>query len=325
MQAAVLSLAAAGKFTLWGAVLADVGSAIIVMLNGSTLLRDGSKKSSNHSHQHNSQCSHSRGDSSKSSHEHSSHCSHSHGKPSCCSHPKPASCSDSSQGDAQQTATAGSQGCCDSKKGCGSKDAAHRHHDATHGHTHADCSSTRVHQHDSAHGGHKHTPCSSSKPGCGRPAADAHKVCCKSEGSTSHHQHAHSHSHGDSPHTGHGKPHAGCSSAEQPSCNENADQPAGSCCSSKHASKETSRGCKTAHAHSHHNQTAGHAHQSSSSAAHAEHSGCAHGHKTDAGHTQAHSINPFAVASSHAEAKHSCCGHGHKAAQPHMHTAPGTS
>lgn len=35
----VLVLAALGKFSLWGAVLVDVGTALIVILNGMTLLR----------------------------------------------------------------------------------------------------------------------------------------------------------------------------------------------------------------------------------------------------------------------------------------------
>ena len=38
-QIAVLSLACAGKFTLWGAVLVDVGTALAVILNGMTVLR----------------------------------------------------------------------------------------------------------------------------------------------------------------------------------------------------------------------------------------------------------------------------------------------
>lgn len=39
LQVAVLSLASAGKFTLWGAVLVDVGTALAVILNGMTVLR----------------------------------------------------------------------------------------------------------------------------------------------------------------------------------------------------------------------------------------------------------------------------------------------
>ena len=39
MQVVVLVLAALGKFSLWGAVLVDVGTALIVILNGMTLLR----------------------------------------------------------------------------------------------------------------------------------------------------------------------------------------------------------------------------------------------------------------------------------------------
>ena len=39
MQIAVLSLASAGKFTLWGAVLVDVGTALVVILNGMIVLR----------------------------------------------------------------------------------------------------------------------------------------------------------------------------------------------------------------------------------------------------------------------------------------------
>jgi hypothetical protein len=37
----VLSLAASGRFTLWGAVLVDVGSALLVTLNGMRMLRYG--------------------------------------------------------------------------------------------------------------------------------------------------------------------------------------------------------------------------------------------------------------------------------------------
>jgi cation transport ATPase len=36
---AVLTLAGMGKFTLWGAVLVDVGTALAVVLNGMTVLR----------------------------------------------------------------------------------------------------------------------------------------------------------------------------------------------------------------------------------------------------------------------------------------------
>lgn len=39
VKIAVLALAATGNFTLWGAVLADVGVALIVIANGLTLLR----------------------------------------------------------------------------------------------------------------------------------------------------------------------------------------------------------------------------------------------------------------------------------------------
>ena len=39
VQIAVLTLAGLGKFTLWGAVLVDVGTALVVILNGMTVLR----------------------------------------------------------------------------------------------------------------------------------------------------------------------------------------------------------------------------------------------------------------------------------------------
>ena len=39
VQVAVLTLAGMGKFTLWGAVLVDVGTALAVVLNGMTVLR----------------------------------------------------------------------------------------------------------------------------------------------------------------------------------------------------------------------------------------------------------------------------------------------
>jgi len=39
VQVAVLTLAGLGKFTLWGAVLVDVGTALVVILNGMTVLR----------------------------------------------------------------------------------------------------------------------------------------------------------------------------------------------------------------------------------------------------------------------------------------------
>ena len=35
----MLTLAGLGKFTLWGAVLVDVGTALVVILNGMTVLR----------------------------------------------------------------------------------------------------------------------------------------------------------------------------------------------------------------------------------------------------------------------------------------------
>ena len=35
----MLALASAGKFTLWGAVLVDVGTALLVILNGMTVMR----------------------------------------------------------------------------------------------------------------------------------------------------------------------------------------------------------------------------------------------------------------------------------------------
>ena len=35
----MLTLAGMGKFTLWGAVLVDVGTALAVILNGMTVLR----------------------------------------------------------------------------------------------------------------------------------------------------------------------------------------------------------------------------------------------------------------------------------------------
>jgi len=38
-QIVVLGLAGAGKFTLWGAVLVDVGTALVVIFNGLTVLR----------------------------------------------------------------------------------------------------------------------------------------------------------------------------------------------------------------------------------------------------------------------------------------------
>ena len=39
VQVAVLVLAALGKFTLWGAVLVDVGTALVVILYGMLLMR----------------------------------------------------------------------------------------------------------------------------------------------------------------------------------------------------------------------------------------------------------------------------------------------
>ena len=39
VQIAVLALASAGRFTLWGAVLVDVGTALAVILNGMTVMR----------------------------------------------------------------------------------------------------------------------------------------------------------------------------------------------------------------------------------------------------------------------------------------------
>ena len=51
LQVAVLVLAALDKFTLWGAVLVDVGAALFVSLHGMLLMRwrlPGAKRSTKH-------------------------------------------------------------------------------------------------------------------------------------------------------------------------------------------------------------------------------------------------------------------------------------
>ena len=151
LQVAVLVLAALGKFTLWGAVLVDVGTSLLVILHGMVLMRwrlPGANRSTKH--RNNNQagaCSNKPGCSGNTAAEHDEHRTANSitGKSPCCSSSKQCSGTIVAEHDKHCVADGitGKPPCCSSakdpvlgcsKEACCTKQAASNPRSAEHSH-----------------------------------------------------------------------------------------------------------------------------------------------------------------------------------------------
>ncbi|KAK3281755.1 cadmium/zinc-transporting ATPase [Cymbomonas tetramitiformis] len=293
-----------GYTGLWEAIVADLGSALVVIFNGVALL-DGPRHGHGHSHAHTSwfaklgklgrshSHSHSHGDKPCGGHDHSH--GHSHGDKPCGGHDheshghshgdKPCGGHDhESHGDKPSGGHGHSHGDKPSG-GHGHESHGHSHGDKpcgghgheSHGHSHGDKPSGG-HGHEShgdkpsgGHGHESHGHSHGDKP-CGGHGHESHG----DEPSGGHGHESHGHSHGDKPSGGHGHESHGHS---------HGDKPCGGHGHESHGDKPSGGHGHESHGHESHGDkpSGGHGHESH---------GHSHGDKPSGGHGHSHDVVP---------------------------------
>jgi Cd2+/Zn2+-exporting ATPase len=284
---AIVALAFAGHPLIWAAVLADVGTCLLVIMYSMLLLREkGSGKGSSHDHHH----------------EHGSH-----SKKCCTSH-------HGSHSKKHEHKSAGS--CIDSSAG---KHACHGHHHehdhqkepsnlhsadthGCHGHNHCKDPSNQLATSKHVSHGHGHNHCKE----LSNLHSAAHKPDC----------HGHEHSHHEEPSGSHSTEKLACHGHEHSHCEESNSSHATdehACHDHKHCEEPISQLCATEHACHDHEQEHKHHCGDEEQPLHAADSHSCHGHKhvdSAADSIQEHSIWIESASPGHHE-QQSQCGRPH--------------
>ncbi|CAL1415119.1 unnamed protein product [Linum trigynum] len=213
-KGSILALAFAGHPLIWAAVLADVGTCVIVILNSMLLLRESHKHTASHTHKH------------AASHGHKDH---HHKEQSCCSnqktekvcHSEKTKCCESKSQTNLHTAKSCENAKCMKSTSCGGKSAkedlehchkvqtdSHNNHGCSRAHQPAPCTGTGHHQSEKACHSQKTQCCTpKSQPSLHTAKSCEDSKCLKSDGC------------GGNDASKDSKHNHGCSSTHEPSLN----------------------------------------------------------------------------------------------------------